>query len=125
MEDTRIWAFEESLWTGDAAHYRDCVDECSVMVVPAEPFVLSGEAAIAAVADTPRWTDVAFSEQQVQRPQEGLIVIGYKAEARREEGERYVAYCTSTYRMIEHGDWRVVQHSQMIPPRAEPTPHTG
>lgn len=114
MEDARIWEFEESLWVGDAEHYRELVDDECVMVLPEEPFVLTGEEAIAAVQDTPRWEEVSFSHQQVMRPQEGLIVIGYKAEARRGE-EAYAAYCTTTIRRLAHEEWRVVQHQQTIP----------
>ena len=72
--------------------------------------------AIEAVADTPRWTKVAFSEQQVMRPQEGLITIAYKADATRGEDGEYVAYCTTTMRRLEHDVWRVVQHQQTVPP---------
>ena len=117
MEDERIWAFEESLWTGDADHYRDRIDEHSVMALPSAPFILTGTQAVAAVADTPRWTAVTFSDQQVARPQEGLIVIAYQARAER-EGEAYEAYCTTTMRMRGHDDWLVVQHSQLPPPKA-------
>ena len=113
MEDARIWEFEESLWTGDAAHYRELIDDECLMVLPAEPFVFTGEQAIAAVQDTPRWDEVTFSQQQVSRPQEGLIVISYKAEARRAD-EGYAAYCTTTMRWLAHEVWRVVQHQQTI-----------
>ncbi len=115
MEDNRIWAFEESLWTGDASHYRELVDDECVMVLPEQPFVLSALQAIEAVADTPRWSKVTFSEQQVMRPQEGLITIAYKAEATREGATGYVAYCTTTMRRLEHDVWRVVQHQQTPP----------
>ena len=119
MEDNRIWAFEESLWTGDAEHYRDLIDDECVMVLPEQPFVLSGREAIEAVADTPRWSQVSFSEQQVMRPQEGLIAIAYKASASRgDEAEGYTAYCTTTLRRLEHDEWRVVQHQQTVPPTA-------
>lgn len=118
MEDARIWSFEESLWTGDAENYREKIDDECVMVVPAAPFVLSGEQAIAAVADTPRWETVAFSQQQVKRPQEGLIVIAYQADAEK-PGERYRAYCTTTLRRLAHEEWRVVQHQQTLPPIAQ------
>lgn len=114
MEDARIWEFEESLWIGDAQHYCELIDEACLMVLPAEPFVFAGEAAIAAVQDTPRWEKVSFSHQQVARPQEGLIVIAYKAEAHRGE-EGYAAYCTTTMRRLAHDEWRVVQHQQTIP----------
>lgn len=115
MEDQRIWAFEESLWTGDAEHYRACVDDCCVMVLPTEPFVLSGDEAIAAVIDTPRWSSVELTDRKVMRPQEGLIVIAYKAEAAKDGKAPYQAYCTSTYRRLSHEEWRVVQHQQTPP----------
>ncbi|PHK96996.1 DUF4440 domain-containing protein [Pseudoroseomonas rhizosphaerae] len=115
MDDGRVWSFEESLWTGDAEHYRELVDEECLMVLPQPPFVLSGEQAVAAVSDTPRWTKVAISERQVSRPQEGLIVVAYKVNAEREGTTPYEAHCTSTYRRLEHEVWRVVQHQQTPP----------
>ena len=114
MDDDRVWAFEESLWTGDADLYRALVDTACLMVLPTPPFVLGGEEAIAAVADTPRWTSVDFSEQRIARPEEGLIVVAYAVEARR-DGEAYKAHCTSTYRRRGHEDWQVVQHQQTPP----------
>lgn len=114
MEDSRVWAFEESLWTGDAEHYREAIDPACVMVVPAPPFVLVGSEAAEAAAKTPRWNSARFSEQRVERPEEGLIVIGYKVEAERGD-ELYAAHCTSTYRRLGHDDWKVVQHQQTPP----------
>jgi hypothetical protein len=116
MDDQRLWTFEESLWIGDADQYRELIDEECVMVLPEQPFVMTGKQAIEAVANTPRWTKVAFSDRQVMRPQEGLIAIAYKAEASRAEGGDYAAYCTTTMRRLEHDVWRVVQHQQTVPP---------
>lgn len=115
MDDERVWSFEESLWTGDAEHYRELIDEECLMVVPNPPYVLGGTQAVEAVSKTPRWSKVAFSERKVSRPQEGLIVIAYKAEAEKEDGESYVAHCTSTIRRLEHEVWRVIQHQQTPP----------
>lgn len=115
MDDERVWHFEQSLWTGDAEHYHELIDDECLMVVPAPPFVLHGREAADAVSKTPRWTKVSFSEQRVSRPQEGLIVIAYRAEAHREGAEAYVAHCTSTIRRLEHEVWRVVQHQQTPP----------
>ncbi len=115
MEDERVWAFEESLWTADAAHYRESIDDSCLMVVPQPPFVLESEAAVAAVSDTPRWSSVAFSEQRIVRPQEGLIVVAYKVEASKPDADAYVAHCTSTYRRLAHEEWKVVQHQQTPP----------
>jgi len=117
MDDARIWSFEESLWTASPEHYRESIDDQCLMVLPAHPFVFTGEQSIAAVSQTPRWERVALTGRQVARPQEGLIVIAYQAQATRGE-ERYAAFCTSTYRRLEHDVWRVVQHQQTPPLRA-------
>lgn len=117
MDDARIWEMEGQLWHGGAEVYETLIDQDVVMALPAEPFVFAREAAIQAVTNTPRWDNVDFSEQQVIRPQEGLIAIAYRAEAKRGD-ERYLAYCTTTMRRIEHDVWRVVQHSQTVPPVA-------
>lgn len=42
-------------------------------------------------------------------------MIAYKAKAERNGMELYEAFCTTVYRMIEHGTWKVVQHQQMPP----------
>ena len=115
MDDDRIWTFEESLWTGDAAHYRELIDPDCVMILPHTPHVLTGEAAVAAVADTPRWSSVIFSDQRVARPQEGLITIAYKVDAKRNGEADYTAWCTTTMHRLEHDVWRVVQHQQTPP----------
>jgi hypothetical protein len=115
MEDNRVWAFEESLWTGGAEQYRELIDEECVMVLPEQPYVLTSSQAIEAVAHTPRWSSVSFSEQQIMRPQEGLITIAYKAHAQKDGAEGYTAYCTTTMRRLEHDIWRVVQHQQTVP----------
>ncbi|WP_239017829.1 DUF4440 domain-containing protein [Sphingomonas aracearum] len=88
------------------------------MALPTKPFVFTGQQAIEAVSNTPRWSEVRFSDQQIARPQEGLIVIAYAAEAHRGD-EVYQTYCTSTYRRLSHEEWRVVQHTQVLPPTAE------
>lgn len=115
MDDARIWDFEERLWLGDAETYRTLIDDECVMALPAEPYVFTAGAAIEAVASTPRWAAVQFSERKVQRPEEGLIVIAYQANASRDD-ETYRAFCTTTIRRRGHEDWLVVQHSQLPSP---------
>ena len=119
MEDDRVWSFEKSLWTGDADHYRQLIDKECVMVVPTPPFVLQGDAAIEAVAATPRWDEIEISDGRIVRPQEGLIVVAYTANARKEGGSGYEAHCTSTYRRLGHDEWRVIQHQQTPPLRSK------
>lgn len=111
MDDSRLWSFEQSLWTEGPDNYREKVDADVVMVLPRPPYVLHGDAAIDAVADTPVWERAELTERTVARPQEGLIVIGYHVAAERGD-ERYEAHCTSVIRRLEHEVWRVVQHQQ-------------
>lgn len=116
MDDTRIWEMEEKLWHGGEEVYQQLVDDEVVMALPAEPFLFSRQQAIDAVKDTPRWDEVRFSDQQVSRPEEGLIVIGYQVEARRGD-ETYRCFASSTLRRRGPDDWTVVQHSQVVPPK--------
>ena len=112
MDDSRIWNFEHSLWVASPEEYRAKVDEACQMVLPTPPYALSGAAAIQAVIATPRWDAVELTERHVSRPQEGLIVIGYHARASGGGAAPYAAWCTSTYRRLEHDHWTVVQHQQ-------------
>ena len=111
MDDGRIWDFERELWLGGGDVYRSKVSGSCLMALPAAPFLFDGEAAIAAVQGTPRWEQVDFADMRVERPQEGLIVIAYRAKARR-QGKAYHALCTSTLLRQGHEDWAVVQHQQ-------------
>lgn len=112
MDDDRIIEFERALWVGDGDVYRRSVSSDCLMVVPERPFLLSGNDAIERVEATPRWSQVRFSDFEIRRPQEGLIVVGYQVDAER-EGEQYGAYCTSTYQRQGQDDWVVIQHQQM------------
>mgnify|MGYP003585070585 FL=1 len=116
MDDERIWDLERSLWTGDGEHYRELIDEEALFVVPAPPFIMTGNAAADSMADTPRWSSVTFSDEQVSRPQEGLIIIAYHAQASSDDDrDDYAAHCTTTLRRLSHEEWRVVQHQQTPP----------
>lgn len=117
MDDDRIREFETALWIGGEDVYRRSIDPECLMVVPAAPFVMSGSEAIEAVSRTPRWERVEFDDLRIGRPEEGLIVLAYGVRASR-GGEAYRAYCTSTYRRIEHEHWQVVQHQQTLAPVA-------
>lgn len=115
MPDHAIWTLEESLWTGDAAHYRELVDDLCVMVLPTAPFILGGTEAVDAVSDTPRWSRVQFSQQRSAQASDALISIAYHAHAERDGADGYEAYCTTTWHRAPGQEWRVVQHQQLPP----------
>jgi NAD(P)H-flavin reductase len=37
MDDERVWSFEKGLWTGDANHYQELIDDECLMVLPEPP----------------------------------------------------------------------------------------
>lgn len=111
MDDARIREFERELWLGAAEVYRERVNPSCLMALPAEPYLFDGEAAVRAVEGTPRWDEVELADMRVQRPQEGLIVIAYRARARR-GSEAYHALCSSTLLREGHEKWSVIQHQQ-------------
>ena len=113
MDDDRLWGFEQSLWIEGPDNYREKVDPEVVMVLPRAPFVFAGEEAVDAVAATPTWDRAELTDRTVRRPQEGLIVVGYRVRAEKEGSAGYEAWCTSTIRRLEHEVWRVVQHQQL------------
>ena len=113
MDDDRLWGFEQSPWIEGADNYREKVDPAVIMILPRPPFVFVGEDAVGAVADTPTWDRAELTDRSVSRPQEGLIVVGYRVRAAKDGDAGYEAWCTSTIRRIEHEVWRVVQHQQL------------
>ncbi len=113
MDDNRVWSFEESLWRASDERYRERVDPECIMALSRAPHLFSGRDAVEAVSNTPEWDEVSFSDQTVSRPEEGLIVVGYRVMA--EKGDtRFSAACTSVYRRKGHEDWTVVQHAQVV-----------
>lgn len=118
MDDQRVWDFEQGLWQTSEERYHERVDPECVMALSHEPFLVQGQDAIDAVSGTPDWDEVSFSDKTISRPEEGLIVVGYRIKA--EKGEtRFDAACTSVYRRKAHDDWSVVQHAQVALPAVE------
>ena len=111
MNDDRLWDFERDLWTGGAEVYEKTVAQDVVMSLPAAPFLYDRRAAIETVKKAPRWDSVEFTDTRVERHDEGLIVIAYRAQACRGE-QSYDALCTSTLFRRGHEDWVVIQHQQ-------------
>lgn len=112
MDDNRVWSFEESLWRASDERYHERVDPECIMALSHAPHLFAGRDAVEAVSHTPEWDNVSFDNKSVSRPEEGMIVVGYKVSA--EKGEtRFIAACTSVYRRKGHEDWTVVQHAQV------------
>ncbi|ACP25783.1 hypothetical protein NGR_c20200 [Sinorhizobium fredii NGR234] len=117
MDDREAWDRERRLWLEGAGVYQQLLDdECLMAFAPVG--ILSGAEIIRALDGAPRWLDVEMTEQRSARPNDSVLVLAYRADARRDPDVSYAAYCTSTYARTGE-DWRLIQHQQT--PIADPS----
>ena len=109
MTDQDIWTAEGLLWTGGTDAYRNRMGRTCMMAFPG-PGILQGEEILDALADAPRWSEVAMAGRHLAQS-DGLIVLGYTARAQRDGDAPYSALCSSTWIDTPAG-WRIVQHQQ-------------
>ncbi|AFL52975.1 hypothetical protein CO676_08190 [Sinorhizobium sp. BJ1] len=110
MDDREAWELERRLWLEGAGAYQHLLDdECLMAFAPVG--ILVGVEIIRALDGAPRWKNVEMTEQRSARPNDSVLVLAYRAEARREPDVFYAAYCTSTYARTGE-DWRLIQHQQ-------------
>ena len=65
----------------------------------------------AALDKAPRWSQVALEEHRLLELSEGAAVITYKATAKRDGGERYLARASSAY-VHDGRAWKLAFHQQ-------------
>ena len=111
MGDHPVWTIEQRLWTDGVHAWREALDPLCLMVLPEPGGIMRAAVARSSVAAAPRWADVQMRDRILVKPSADLVVIAYRAEARREEGAPYRALCGSTYRLADDR-WRIVQHQQ-------------
>ena len=116
MTDEEAWRAERQCWSGGAPHYRTVLAPRAVMAFPSG--ILVGDDIVAALAAAPRWESFDLSAETVLRPSAGLLLLAYRATARRPEQDPYMAWCTSTWMLLPGeaaagpSGWRLVQHQQ-------------
>ena len=110
MDEREAWQRERRLWLEGAGAYQQLLDdECLMAFAPVG--ILGGVEIIRALDGMPRWLDVEMTEQRSARPNDSVLVLAYRADARRDPDGPYAAYCTSTYARTGE-DWGLVQHQQ-------------
>jgi ketosteroid isomerase-like protein len=92
------------------AFYREYMADDGLMVVPGA--VLSKEEVLSSIDDDNPWADFSLDDERVVRVGDGVAVVAYRAEAKREGADGYVALMTTTYARGDDGVWRVVLHQQ-------------
>jgi hypothetical protein len=110
-EIDQIWQIEEQLWMGGVElHEKIIADEC-LMAFPGVG-LMDRRAAVEGLKQAPRWCSVDMQMRKAAVA-DSAVVLGYRAEARRDESEPYRAWCTSTYRKREP-HWLLIQHQQTM-----------
>jgi hypothetical protein len=114
-----LWELERRFWIGDASFHAGHLAPEAWMLLPAPAGLMSRTESLQALAQAPRWSEVAFSETKTLAPGDDIALLVYAAEASREEpsGDMhsgagpYRAWCSSTYLRTPSG-WRLLLHQQ-------------
>lgn len=124
-----IWDEERAFWLGGAAEAARRLDDVCLLVL-GQGGVLTRDAAIAALADAPRWHEITLADRALVETDE-VRVLAYHATARRQGMPAHRAICTTTW-LRRDGDWRIVQHHRSDRPAqaaatdpADPPARTG
>lgn len=110
------WSLEQALWTGGVETYERTLAPRALTVVPAERGLLDRAATMDAIRSAPRWSRVEMLERRDMRPRADIIVLAYRAEGTREDGDAYRAWCSSVY-VRERDGWRLALHQQTPLPK--------
>jgi len=106
-----IWESERRLWLEGSEAYDELLHPRCIMVFADPVGVLKGDAISESLKGVPRWTEVEMAEQSSSGDEGNVVVIAYRAKARRGDAAPYDAYCSSTY-IRNHESWRIIQHQQ-------------
>ena len=111
MDDAQAWALEERFWTEGGSVYDGLLDPACLMAFPGMGVMRAADI-LESLKGAPRWASVEMADRAVGRAGDGVLVLGYTAEGRREGAAPYRCFCTSTYRRADGSAWKLVQHQQ-------------
>ena len=106
---------EQRFWDGGADVYEEFLDDQALMVFPAPVGVLVRDETIASIEAAQRWTEARFDDVRLLPLTDDVVVLTYRASARREEDTtEYRAVASSVYVLRADG-WRLAVHQQSPP----------
>lgn len=107
-----LYTVEKGFWLGGEEHFLAHVDEQCLLVFPqaGEMHGVHSRKDVAATA-TPanRWRDLKISHRQFLQVSGDVVIISYRADVTRADGEPYTALIGSTYVRREQ-DWKLAAH---------------
>ena len=106
-----LYEIERNFWTGDAQYYRQNLAE-KCMIVFAEMSGLKSREEVASMITEPqRWQDLKLNDKNAVNFGDDAVLLSYRANAKRANGEPYEALVSSIY-VNENGRWRMAFHQQ-------------
>ncbi|WP_432692050.1 DUF4440 domain-containing protein [Pseudooceanicola sp. C21-150M6] len=106
---------EKSFWLDGPNFYENAMVPDACMIFPAPVGILKGEEILEGLKQAPRWQSVDFT-QRAETSLHNVTVLAYKASGRRNAGEPYLAFCSSSYVQLG-GEWILVSHQQTPDPQ--------
>lgn len=103
--------FEKQFWMGDSGFYEENLAENAVMIFPEPTGFLNRKDVIQSLGEESRWTDVDFSEVQINHISEDVAQLTYRAEANRSDGSEYRTLANSVF-VQEGKSWKLISHQQ-------------
>ena len=104
-----LWREEREFWLSGVAEAARKLDGACLMVLgPAG--VLDRAGVVSALQSAPRWQELTVSDRSTIETDE-VVVLAYRAVARRPAADAYRALCTTTW-IRRHADWRILQHQR-------------
>ena len=107
-----LFAIEEGFWLEGEEHFRRHIDARCLLAFP-QAGEMHGIHSAEQVADTAtptnRWRDLTMSDRFVLDPVNEVVIISYRADVTRADGEPYSALVSSAYARRPEG-WKLAFH---------------
>ena len=107
----RLIELEQGFWkaAGDGGFYQEHMAAEGLCVLPVG--MMGKEATVEAIAQADPWEAFEFDEVQTLDLGDDEAAVCYRAEAKREDGDGYVALISSVYTRLA-GQWKLSLHQQ-------------
>jgi hypothetical protein len=107
-----LLALESKFWSGDAAYYREHLDD-KCLTAFTDMAGVSSRKDIAAMVKKgdPHWRNLIIELKGLLEPAPGVAILTYEASADRAEDEHYEAIASSLY-VLRDGAWKLAFHQQ-------------
>lgn len=107
-----IYRIEEGFWLSGKEHFLAHLDEQCLLAFPqaGEMHGVSTREEVAATASIPdRWRDLQLTNRQLLQPVPDVVILSYRADVRRADGQPYSALIGSAYVRRPDG-WKLTFH---------------